>query len=161
MKYNNTNIDKKNAYNRWKKKDRTPEWAKINKKTRCFDAKFYKTLNNIQNTLKFLNTTKHDTYKKCDLEHLGYYLNNIDIQQRVIEHPDSMKHSIFWWVSSRFPRLLDQTGYNMYWKIEEVNYSRLAEKMLGITYKNKLKQIEGDRWLVWVKITLPIANRWR
>lgn len=154
MKYNST---KNKAYNDWKRKDRTPQWAKINKRKRVYEAEYYTILTNLQGTLNFLDSK----YDKPNLEGLGNYLYEIKdvIESQYIEKEDynpyisqinlyqaRMGYSLF------YRSFYDKTGYDVHWKIEEVNYSRLAEKMYNITEKNKLKHLGGVRWLVWIKI---------
>lgn len=138
MKFNS---NKNQAYNNWKKRDRTPAWAKINKKKKVYEARYYEVLTNLQSTLNFLDSK----YDKSDLEELGKYLLTLDIQQQWLEKTSS----ILWYMYT--PRFNDKTGYGIYWELDEINYSRLAEKMLGITKKNKLKCLGGSRWVIWKK----------
>jgi len=151
MKYNSM---KKQAFKDWKRGTKTPQWAKINKRKRIYEPEYYTTLNNLQGTLNFLD----HKFDKCNLENLGNYIYEIKdiIKPRHIDKEDySMQYQIYnsgiWNVFSSYYK--DKTGYGVHWKLEEVNYSRLAEKIYKITEKNKLKCLGGVRWLVWVKIT--------
>lgn len=141
MKYNS---NKKQAYNNWKKRDRTPAWAKINKKKKVYEARYYEVLTNLQGTLNFLDSK----YDKSDLEELGKYLLNIHIERQILDKNHDYNNTIGVWFSS-FISHIDRTGYDIHWELDEINYSRLAEKMLGITEKNKLKCLGGNRWVIW------------
>ncbi len=144
MKYNNV---MKQAYNDWKRRDRTPNWAKIIKKHKVYDQKYYEVLSNLQSTLNFLDSK----YDKSELEYLGRYLLSVgEIGQNYLEkRPKGFYGGLFYFGGYQ---VLDKTGYGKYWTIQEINYSKLAEKMLGITEKNKIKCLGGSRWVVWKKL---------
>ena len=149
MKYNSM---KKQAFKDWKRDSKTPQWAKINKRKRVYEAEYYTTLNNLQGTLNFLDYR----FDKCNLQNLGNYIYEIRdiIKPNAIysTNPDSMYSRLSPYGLWTFFDHHDKTGYGVHWKLEEVNYSRLAEKIYKITEKNKLKCLGGVRWLVWVKL---------
>lgn len=150
MKYNSV---KNKAFEMWKKMDKTPQWAKINKSARCYDAEYYELLTNLQRTLKFLG---YDS-DKTNLENIGNYLYEIRKcikNQRIEIKVNSIQNTYrsLYGLPDYWRTFLDGTGYDVHWKIEEINYTRLAEKIYNITEKNKLKHLGGIKWLVWMKV---------
>lgn len=145
MKYNSS---KKQAFNNWKKKDRTPAWAKINKRTRVYDARYYEVMKDLQSTLNFVDGVKLD---KSDLEHLGHYILKLRDEKKIQGNYIKKEYDTVYMQQLFYRSYYDKTGYGEYWELEEINYSRLAEKLLGITEKNKLKCLGGNRWIIWKK----------
>ena len=150
MKYNSM---KKQAFNNWKRDSKTPQWAKINKRKRVYEADYYTTLNNLQSTLIYLG---YD-FKKAYLENLGNYIYDIKdiiVPTTICRYSESDQLNLYRQYFGFHSSIhhYDKTGYDVHWKLEEINYSVLAEKMYNITEKNKIMCLGGNRWLVWTKI---------
>ena len=127
-------------------------WENITKnKQNKFNVEYHEKKRDI---LSILHHYLDDYKIKYVDDKLVYYVLNQGAMKYTFIHSRSMelerkKHGrVFWFYGG----VHDNTGFQETWELKEVNYSKLAEKMLGIDKDNKVKLLDNGKWLVWVKI---------
>lgn len=144
---------KNQALQKWQKKE--VKFNGIPKKIKVNGPEFYEK-EKMKSLIRKLLTFFNKDSKKFEIENLAVYCyknkhrfkNKFNLVRR--QDDQSIIYSTILGHGYGFYQFVDHTGYQLIWDLKEVNYTKLTQKMLNISEKNKVMYIEGLRWLVWV-----------